>query len=227
MKIIYDVLSKLFEIIGEETKYRRLVIIDNINDMDEDDINYLNEIIQLFNKKKILFKLIICGIGHYFNQKFIEFYINKNVLSNDSNFAKNQLFEFFYLYNADKDKMKNIIDENNKKINLNKEENENELISKEEKELDKYSFYFLYFAEELDNKIFTKDAILQNIDFIKAMPLEYFEIKIEEDNMNFKFYRNLFKKCFKNKISIEIEKGTLTKLLMKNDYPKTFLGILF
>ena len=91
--------------------------------------------------------------------------------------------------------MKNIINENNKKINLNKEENENELISKEEKALDKYSFYFLYIAEELDNKTFTKDTILQNIDFIKAMPLEYFEIKIEEDNMNFKFYSNLFKKC--------------------------------
>jgi hypothetical protein len=148
MAIIYIVLSNLFEIIGEEIEYRRLVIIDNINDMDKDDINYLNDIIQLFDKKKIFFKLIICGNGPYFNQKFIEFYIKKNVLSINSNFAKNQLREFFYLYNADKDEIKNIIDENNKEINLNKEVYEDELISKEEKEIDKYSFYFLYFADE-------------------------------------------------------------------------------
>ena len=77
MKIIYVVLSNLFEIIGEETEFLRLVIIDNINDMDEDDINYLNDIIQLFDKKKIFFKLIISGNGPYFNQKFIEFYIKK------------------------------------------------------------------------------------------------------------------------------------------------------
>ena len=45
--------------------------------------------------------------------------------------------------------------------------------------------------------------------------------------MSFKFYSNLFKKCFKNKISVEIEKDTLTKLIMKNDYPITFFGICF
>lgn len=95
--------------------------------------------------------------------------------------------------------MKKIIDENNKKINLNKEENEDELISKEEKEIDTYSFYFLYIAKELDNKTFTRDTIIHNIDFIKGMPLEYLEIKIEGNNMNFKFYSNLFKKCFKKK----------------------------
>ena len=227
MAIIYIVLSNLFEIIGEEIEYRRLVIIDNINDMDKDDINYLNDIIQLFDKKKIFFKLIICGNGSYFNQKFIEFYIKNNVLSINSNFDENQLTEFFYLYNADKDEIKNIIDENNKKINLNKKEIEEELISKEEKEIDKYSFYFLYFAEELDNKTFTRETIIQNIDFIKGMPLEYFEITLTGNNMNFKFYSNLFKKCFKNKIAVEIEKDTLTKLLMKNDYPRTFFGICF
>jgi predicted PilT family ATPase len=95
--------------------------------------------------------------------------------------------------------MKKIIDENNKKINLNKEENEDELILKEEKEIDTYLFYFLYIAKELDNKTFTRDTIIHNIDFIKGMPLEYLEIKIEGNNMNFKFYSNLFKKCFKKK----------------------------
>ncbi len=59
------------------------------------------------------------------------------------------------------------------------------------------------------------------------MPLEYFEIKIEENKFKFKFYNDLFKKYFKNKIAIEIEKNTLTKLLMKNDYPRTFFGICF
>ena len=227
MKIIYVVLSNLFGIIGEEAEFCRLVVIDNINDIDEVDINYLNNIIQLFDKKKIFFKLIICGNGPYFNQKFIEFYIKRNVLSIDNIFAKNQLPEFFYLYNADNDEIKNIIDENNNKINVNREENEDELISKEEKAIDKYSFYFLYFAEELDNKNFTRDTIIQNKDFIKGMPLEYFEIQIEGNNMNFKFYSNLFKKCFKNKINVEIEKDTLTKLLKKNDYPRTFFGVCF
>ena len=227
MKIIYVVISNLFEIIGEEKDYRRLVIIDNIKEMNKNNIHYLNNIIELINKKNSFFKIIICGNGTYFNQKFLEFNEKNNVLSTDSNFSTNELNEFVYLYNADKDEIKNIIDKNNKEINLNQEENEKELILKEEKEINKYSFYFLYFAEELDKKTFTEESITQDIKFIKEMPLEYFEIKIEETNLKFQFYSDLFKKCFKNKIAVEIEKDTLTKLLMKNDYPKTFFGICF
>ena len=227
MKIIYVVLSNLFEIISEEKEYRRLVIIDNIYEMNKDDICYLKNIIELIHKTNSYFKIIICGNGPYFNKKFLEFYENKNVLSNDNNFIKNELSEFFYLYNADKDEIKNIIENNNREININKEENEEELLSKEEEEINKYSFYFLYFAEELDNRTFTEETIIQDIDFIHGMPLEYFEIKIEENKFKFKFYNDLFKKYFKNKIAIEIEKNTLTKLLMKNDYPRTFFGICF
>jgi len=227
MKIIYVVLSNLFEIIGEEKKYRRLVIIDNIKEMNKNNIHYLNKIIELINKKNSFFKIIICGNGTYFNQKFLEFNENNNVLSIDSNFSKNQLNEFVYFYNADKDEIKNIIDKNNKEINLNQKENEKELILKEEKDINKYSFYSLYFADELDNKTFTEESITHDIEFIKGMPLEYFEIKIEETNLKFQFYSDLFKKCFKNKIAVEFEKDTLTKLLMKNDYPKTFFGICF
>ena len=70
MKIIYVVLSNLFEIIGEEKKYRRLVIIDNIKEMNKNNIHYLNKIIELINKKNSFFKIIICGNGTYFNQNF-------------------------------------------------------------------------------------------------------------------------------------------------------------
>ena len=46
MKIIYVILSNLFEIIGEEKEYRRIVIIDNIKEMNENNTLYLNNIIK-------------------------------------------------------------------------------------------------------------------------------------------------------------------------------------
>lgn len=91
-----------------------------------------------------------------------------------------------------------------------------------------YSFYGLYFSEELDNKIFKYQTILTNKNTIISLPLEYFEIKITVNNeISFKFYNDSLKKCFRNIIEFEIEKRTLTSLLKRNDYPRTFLGVCF
>ena len=45
------------------------------------------------------------------------------------------------------------------------------------------------------------------------MPLEYYEIKIENNSLLFNFYNDIFKRALRKKIGFEIEKGTLTKLL--------------
>jgi len=37
----------------------------------------------------------------------------------------------------------------------------------------------------------------------------------------------MFKKCLRYKIRYEVEKGSLTRLLKQNDYPRTFLGVCF
>ena len=60
-----------------------------------------------------------------------------------------------------------------------------------------YSFYGLNFSEELDNKTFKYQTILDNRDFIVLLPLEYLEIKITLNNeISFKFYNDSFKNCF-------------------------------
>ena len=223
MDVIYSILNKLFDTIGKEDDCPRIVTIDNIYEMNEDDIHYLNKIIKFIKIKNQLVKIIICGNGTYFNQKFIEFYENYKVRTNKDNSSKNQLSEFVYLYNADKTEIQNIF----KDMGINKREKEEELITKEVNEINYYSFNFLYFAEELDNKTLTHDEIIKNKNFIGGMPLEYFEIEKKGNDLNFNFYSNFFKKCFKNKIAVEIEKNTLTNLLKKNEYPRTFFGICF
>ena len=59
------------------------------------------------------------------------------------------------------------------------------------------------------------------------MPLEFFEITKNKEGLYFKFYNNMFKKCLRYKIEYEVEYGTLTRLLKRNDYPRTFLGVCF
>ena len=223
MNVIYSILHKLFDTIGKENYCPRIVTIDNIYEMNEEDINYLNKIIDIVNKKNQLVKIIICGNGTYFNQKFIKHYENYEVRTNQDDISKNQLSEFVYLYNADKTEIQKIF----KDMGINKKEKEEELMTKEIKEINYYSFNFLYFAEELENKTLAHDEIIKNKNFIRGMPLEYFEIEKKGNNFNFNFYSNFFKKCFKNKIAVEIEKNTLTNLLKNNEYPRTFFGICF
>ena len=223
MNVIYSILHKLFDAIGIEYKCPRIVIIDNIYEMNEKEIKYLNKIIDLVNRKNQLFKIIICGNGTYFNKKFIKYYETYEVMTNKDNLSENPLSEFVYLYNTDKTEIQKIF----KDMGLIQKEKEEESITKEVNKINNYSFNFLYFAEELDNKTLTYDEIIKNKNFIRGMPLEYFEIEKERNDLNFKFYSSFFKKCFKNKIAVEIEKNTLTNLLKNNEYPMTFFGICF
>ena len=159
-----------------------------------------------------------------FNQKFIDFYAENHVLTNDKELFKHELKEYIYLYCADFNEYNIIMNNEEKK----EKENLDEIILKEKLEKSIYSFYGLYFSEELDTKIFKYKHILENRDFIEPLPLEYFEIKIALNNeISFKFYNDSFKKCFRNIIGFEIEKGTLTSLLKRNDYTHTFLGVCF
>ena len=90
-----------------------------------------------------------------------------------------------------------------------------------------YSFYQLYFSEELNNKKINYKDIIENKELITKLPLEYFEIKINKNEIVFNFYNDSLKKCVRNIVEFEIEKGTLTKLLKSNEYPRTFFGICF
>ena len=229
MKLIYLILNILFEVIDCNNNVIRLIIIDNIYNNEKEIIDDLNNIIKFITNKNSNIKIIICGRGPYFNQLFIDYYLKFQVLTNDDKYQKNKLSQFFYIYNADKNEF-------NKYNEKEKEENENlnELFLKKQLENKVYSFYKLYFSEELDKKDYSFQTIKNNMGFISQLPLEYFEIKIIKKKdlenpsyLNFSFYDDSFKKCFKNIIGCEIERDTLTNLLKRNDYPKTFLGVCF
>ena len=113
----------------------------------------------------------------------------------------------------------------NHEIKQNETEDESNLIK--ELELKKYSFYQIYFSEELDKYIISNNILKTEKNYLMQFPLEYFEIKKSNDDLTFKFYDKSFKKCFRNIMGIEIEKGSLTNLIRRNDYPRTFFGICF
>ena len=223
MELIYNILKVLLDIISPIDTIRRIIIIDNIYNNDSLVLNYLNEIIKLIYTKNSNIKLIISGNGPYFNNKFLDFYEKFHVMTTNDDFKRNGLIEFMLIYYANNNYIKNIINDEEKKEN----ENKDELILKKELEQKIYSFYQIYLSEELNKRIFSYKTIMANKSYISQFPLEYFEIKMIKEGLEFNFYDNTFKQCFRNIVGFEIEKGTLTNLLKRNDYPRTFLGVCF
>ena len=223
MELIYNILKVLLDIISPIDTIRRIIIIDNIYNNDSLVLNYLNEIIKLIYTKNSNIKLIISGNGPYFNNKFLDFYEKFHVMTTNDDFKRNGLIEFMLIYYANNNYIKNIINDEEKKEN----ENKDELILKKELEQKIYSFYQIYLSEELNKRIFSYKTIMANKSYISQFPLEYFEIKMIKEGLEFNFYDNTFKQCFRNIVGFEIEKGTLTNLLKRNDYPMTFLGVCF
>ena len=149
-------------------------------------------------------------------------YENFHIFTNNDDFRMNQSPEFIYLFYIEQNKINNC-------LNIDVKENDyiDEEIIKNESENILYSFYGLYFSEELDEKTISYENIKKNKKFFVQMPLEFFEIIKNKKGLYFKFYNNMFKKCLRYKIEYEVEKGTLTRLLKKNEYPHTFLGDCF
>jgi len=212
MELIYMIIEVVLNIIKDFENIKRIIFIDNIYNNDKDVIYFLNNIIKIIKKKPQNFKIIICGKGPYFNQKLFEMYENFHILTNNNNFINHLPPEFVYLFYIEKNKIQNYIDE--------------EILENESKNL-LYSFYGLYFSEEIDEKTISYETIKKNKDFFVQMPLEFFEITKQDEGLHFKFYNNMFKKCLRLKIGYEIEKGALTRLLKENNYPRTFLGVCF
>ena len=227
MEFIYLFLKSLLDVIRDnESTMERLIIIDNIYITDKEVLKYLDKIISLIKENKWYIKLIISGRGPYFNQKFYELFQDSHVVTNEDDLAGVEIYEFLYIYYADKNQIHNLMSEIQKKEN----ENIDESNLKKDVENKIYSFYELYFSEELDKKTFSYEELEKEGDCLIKFPLEYFEIKIRktlQKEFSFNFYNTSFKKCFRSIIGFEIDKGTLTKLLKRNDYPRTFLGICF
>ena len=181
MELIYLLLKTLFEIIDVENKIKRLIIIDNIYCNDQYNINYLEKIISLIKTKSANIKLILCGNGPYFNTKFIDFYEGNNILTNNDKLYYKEFKEIFYIYNADKDEINKVIKENEKKENEIKDES----ILKKKLENNTYSFYGLYFSEELDKKNISYNTIMENKKFISQLPLDYFHKSQIPKEINF------------------------------------------
>ena len=223
MELIYFILISLLDIIDVNNNIRRIIIIDNIYNNNDDVRFYLGEIIKLIYNKNYKIKLIICGRGPYFNQKFFDFYERFDVITDEDKFIEKESFEFMYLFCAKNSDINKLLSQD--EIKQNETEDESNLIK--ELELKKYSFYQIYFSEELDKYIISHNILKTEKNYLMQFPLEYFEIKKSNDDLTFKFYDKSFKKCFRNIMGIEIEKGALTNLIRRNDYPRTFFGICF
>ena len=69
MELICMIIEVVLNIIIDTKYINRIIIIDNIYNIDKDSILFLNNIIEIIKKKPANFKIIICGRGPYFNQK--------------------------------------------------------------------------------------------------------------------------------------------------------------
>ena len=229
---IYNLLKNLFEVKLEKND-RKIIIIDNIYDEKCNSKEGIKAIIHLIEKYKSDVKLILCGNGQFFNKKFIELYeknsfqtngdyenayflsIDKKIISNNINQSKEFLkysLKFNYLY-ENQDTM---------------EELKKKIIEEEQEYLERYTFYGLFFSDELNKKKIPKEEIIKDKKIYYEMPLDYFEIIINNDNsVEFLFFHSVYKSCIKKKIGYEVKKRTLTRLLKYEDYPRTFFGICF
>ena len=221
MELIYMIIEVVLNVIIDTNNIIRIIIIDNIYNNNKNTIHFLNKIIEIIKGKPKNYKIIICGRGPYFNQKLFEMYEKYHIFTNNDNFKMNQSPEFLYLFYIEQNKIHNC-------LNIDEKGNDfDEKILKKESENLLYSFYGLYFSEELDKKTISDENIKKNKEFLVQMPLEFFEITKNKEGLYFKFYNNMFKKCLRYKIEYEVEYGTLTRLLKRNDYPRTFLGVCF
>ena len=227
MELIYYLLKVILDVVGDKIDHSRIIIIDNIYDNKKEVTDFLDNIIQLIKKKNKFFKLIICGKGKYFNDKLIELYFEKKVIENESSLKNAIKNEIVYLYQTKNDEIQKIFNENKDKLKENMEISEQDMFLKEENSISKYSFKNLFFSDSLDDKGISKEEIQKDKDFLTGMPLEYFVVTKTEEKLKFNFYSKLYKKVIKNKIGVEVEKNTLTKLLKNNEYPRTFFGICF
>ena len=147
MEIIYQLLVNLFKVIDGDENCKRIIIIDNINNLNEKDEAFLslNNIKQLILRKNNNFKLIISGNGKYFNKQFIKSYENLKIMENDKVYSYT-MKEYIYLFSTSLNRNNT----NNNLLNENKIKSENnldaKLISEELTNLTNYSFAALFFA---------------------------------------------------------------------------------
>ena len=177
--------------------------------------------------KNYNYKLIICGRGKHFSKQFIDSYENLHCMTNDKIY-KYVMYEYTYLFSTNLKENINNIDE--------------DLILNEINELEKYSFYELFFAEELHNKKLSYEEVTKKDNLLRFMPLEYFKIILKDGEIGinianlegeknkvayFTFYNQLYKEALKRKIAFKVEKGMLTRLLGDEQYPRTVFGVCF
>ena len=239
LQYIYYFLQNLFQaVIFKDNKYdykgKIIIIIDNIYDENNKVKESIESIISLTDKFMGNVKLIICGNGRYFNEKFIELYKSKC-------FQTIGLYQNSLILSIDKQNIEKQIKNSNEflkyslkfnylyKDNQNILDFENKIIKEEEKYLEKYDFLGLFFCEELNNKKIIREDILKDKTIFFKIPLEYFEITENKDDksLNFVFFHSVYQKSIKNKIGFEVKNGILTKLLKEEGFPSTFLGICF
>ena len=224
MSIIYQLLVNLFDAIAIDNhdveSFNRIIIIDNIYYTDEmnEEIKVLKSIKNLIKNKKDNYKLIICGRGKYFNNKFIAKYKEAKIYINEKiyNYINN---EYMYIFSTNFNE--DSITENS--IN-NLEES---IIDEEITELDNYSFFPLFFSEELHDRFLPFEEVINDDNLLKDMPLEFFKMAFEEKGIRFSFFNEIFKISIKNKIEYKVECGALIYLLRSKNYPRTVFGVCF
>ena len=198
MSIIYQLLVNLFDAIA----------------IDNHDVESFNRIIIIDNN----YKLIICGRGKYFNNKFIAKYKEAKIYINEKiyNYINN---EYMYIFSTNFNE--DSITENS--IN-NLEES---IIDEEITELDNYSFFPLFFSEELHDRFLPFEEVINDDNLLKDMPLEFFKMAFEKNGIRFSFFNEIFKISIKNKIEDKVEHGALIYLLRSKNYPRTVFGVCF
>ena len=227
MEDIRNVIESYMENIEKVVHLRKVIILDNIKNLDYEENKILEDIIFKFKctNKKII--LIICGDGEFFNKnirlnlsgiedkiKLFNLNFNNYLKEQKTNYLGNK---FSYFKNPSF-----FIEEND----LSKYEKDKiEFIQEENHYCQNYKFQYLFYMYEYNEYCFSlKD--FGDFPLFDLLP-NYYNINIDNVNnkVTLKFNNLIFKKVIMEQISFGVQKLLYQEILFNTKFPRLAFGI--
>ena len=227
MEDIKKVIESYMEKIEKVVNLRKVIILDNVKNLNYAENKILEDIIFKFKCTNKKITLIICGDGEFFNKnirlnlsgtedkiKLFNLHFNNNLKEQKTNYLGNK---FSYFKNPSF-----FIEEND----LSKYEKDKiEFIQEENHYCQNYKFQYLFYMYEYNEYCFSlKD--FGDFHSFDLLP-NYYNIQIDNVNnkVTLKFNNLIFKKVIMAQISFGVQKLLYQELLFNTKFPRLAFGI--